>query len=163
MKIKAALLIASDRISAGLAEDRSGREGRVALQSFADVVETVVVPDDYAQIRSRLLQWCESGIDLILTIGGTGLSPRDVTPEATRSVIDREAPGLSMALLFNGLISTPRAMLSRAVAGVRGGSLIINLPGSPSAVRGSIEYLKQVLPHALDVIRGVTHQDHADT
>jgi len=160
VKIRAALLIVSDRISAGMAEDSSGTEASAALQPLAEVVETSVVPDDYAQIRSRLLQWSEAGIEVVFTIGGTGLSPRDVTPEATRSVIERELPGLSFALLFNGLLSTPMAVLSRAVAGVRGGSLIINLPGSPSAVRGSIEYLRDVLPHAVEVIQGGGRQEH---
>lgn len=163
MKINAAVLIASDRISAGLKQDESGQEAKAALLSFAEVVETSVVPDDYDQIRSRLIEWCDRDIDLIFTIGGTGLSPRDVTPEATRSVIDREAPGLSMALLVNGLSSTRRAMLSRAVAGVRGRSLIINLPGSPAAVRESIEFLKDVLPHAIELIHGVGRENHADT
>ena len=127
------------------------------------VREIIVVPDDYAQIRSRLIEWCDREVDLIFTIGGTGLSPRDVTPEATRSVIEREAPGLSCALLLNGLIETPRAMLSRAVAGVRGRTLIINLPGSPSAVRGAIAYLKDVLPHAIEVMQGQGREDHTAT
>jgi len=160
MKIAVALLIVSDRVCAGVMEDRSGPEAEDALRSFADVVDKGCVPDDYAEIRSRLIGWCERGIDVILTIGGTGLSPRDVTPEATRSVIEREVPALSWALLFNGLISTPRAALSRALAGVRGRTLIINLPGSPSAVRSSIEYLQGILPHAVSVIRGAGREEH---
>ena len=160
MKIRAALLIVSDRISAGLKADRSGEEASAALQTFAEVVEKSVVADEYAEIRRRLLEWCDGGIDLIFTIGGTGFSPRDVTPEATRSVIEREASGVSLGLLFHGLSHTPRAMLSRAVAGIRGRSLIINLPGSPSAVRESIEYLEGILPHALEMMAGRPHDDN---
>ncbi len=160
MAIRAAVLVVSDRISAGLMEDRSGEEAAAALKAFAEVAHKDVVADDYAEIRRCLINWCEDGMDLILTIGGTGLSPRDVTPEATRSLVEREAPGLAWALLFNGLLSTPRAMLSRAVVGVRSRTLIINLPGSPSAVRESIEYLQDVLPHAIEIIRGEGRESH---
>jgi molybdenum cofactor synthesis domain-containing protein len=160
MRIRAAVLIVSDRIAEGLKEDRSGQEAVAALRPFADVVETDTVSDSYTDIRDRLLDWCQRDIDVVFTIGGTGLSPRDVTPEATRSVIEREATGLSTGLLLNGMIGTPRAMLSRAVAGVRGRTLVVNLPGSPAAVRGSIDYLKKVLPHAAEVLRGRGQEEH---
>ena len=160
MQIRAAVLVVSDRISAGVKEDQSGEQAVAELKGFADVAGKDVVPDDYAEIRRRMLKWCEEGMDLVFTIGGTGLSPRDVTPEATRSILEREVPGLISALLLNGLLSTPRAMLSRAVAGVRGRTLIINLPGSPSAVQGSIEYLQAVLPHAIETIRGEGRESH---
>lgn len=155
MTIKAGVLVVSDRVSRGEKEDRSGEAAVEALQEFCNVVCQDVVPDDYAEIRSLLIQWCENDVDVIITSGGTGFSPRDITPEATRSVIEREARGIASSLLFNGLIDTPKAMLSRAVAGVRGEVLIINMPGSPSAVRSGIEYLKDVLPHAVEVIKGV--------
>ncbi len=155
MTIKAGVLVVSDRVSRGEEQDKSGEAAVEALQDFCDVVCQEVVSDDYAEIRTQLLELCAGEVDVIITSGGTGLSPRDVTPEATRSVIEREAPGIAYSLLFNGLIDTPRAMLSRAVSGVRGQTLIINLPGSPSAVRHGIEYLQDVLPHAVEVIKGV--------
>lgn len=158
MRIKAAVLVASDRVSAGLSDDRSGPAAMAALAPVADVVETAVVPDECDSIRDRLIGWCEAGVDVIFTLGGTGLGPRDVTPEATRSVIEREAPALTVALMMNGLADTPRAMLSRAVAGQRGHTLIINLPGSPSAVTSSIEYVRDILPHAVEMARGGDHE-----
>jgi len=161
MEIRTALLVVSDSVSAGLEEDRSGEQAAAALEAFARVEARDVVADDYAEIRRRLLEWCDGGMELVFTIGGTGLGPRDVTPEATRSVVEREVPGLTSALLLNGLLSTPRAMLSRGVAGVRGRTLIINLPGSPGAVRESIEYLGGVLPHAIEMIRGGGWESHA--
>ena len=154
MKISSAILVASDRSAAGEREDASGPAARETLQHWTDVREKVIVPDDYAEIRAQLIQWCREGVDLIFTLGGTGLSPRDVTPEATRSVIDKEIPAITQALLIDGLQQTPKAMLSRAVAGIRGHTLIINLPGSPRAVTGGIEYLKETLPHAIEVLRG---------
>ena len=158
-RFRAAILVVSDRASAGRMEDRSGPQAAAMLEPLAGACQTAIVPDDAAQIRSRLLAWCEEGVDVILTLGGTGLSPRDVTPEATRSVIERELPALPLALMVKGLAATPRAMLSRAVAGVRGRSLIVNLPGSPSAVRESVEYLRDVLPHAVEMIHGGGHPE----
>jgi molybdenum cofactor synthesis domain-containing protein len=154
MKISSAILVCSDRSSAGRREDASGPAAREVLESWTDVHEKVIVPDDYAEIRAQLIEWCRGGVDLIFTLGGTGLSPRDVTPEATRSVIEKEVPAINQALLINGLKQTPKAMLSRAVAGIRGQTLIVNLPGSPRAVTGGIEYLKETLPHAIEVLRG---------
>lgn len=148
----------SDRVSAGEMEDVSGKEAVAALRGVAEVVESAVVPDDVERIRGRLAEWCDGRVDVIFTVGGTGFSPRDVTPEATRSVIERECPALVTALVTNGLGSTPRAMLSRAVAGLCGRTLIVNLPGSVSAVRESIAYLEGVLPHAVEMMGGGGHE-----
>jgi len=156
-KIKACVLVVSDRVSRGEAEDRSGREAVALLDPVADVAETAVVADEQEAIRDRLIVWCDQKIDVILTVGGTGLSPRDVTPEATRAAIEREVPAIAAAMLSQGLRSTPRAMLSRAVAGQRGRTLIVNLPGSPSAVREYVEFLRDVLPHAVRMMRGGDH------
>ncbi len=124
-----------------------------------DVVEMTVVPDERDQIREILIAWCdEKKLDVILTLGGTGLGPRDVTPEATRDVLERELPALITALLVEGLVSTKRAVLSRAVAGARGHTLIVNLPGSPKAVRQYITYLLDVLPHAAKMLDGGNHE-----
>ena len=162
MEIRAALLITSDRIARCENEDVSGVVAWEILSSIAGVIEKKVVPDEPGGIRDALLQWCERGIDLIVTIGGTGLGPRDVTADVTRSVIEKEARGISNALLVKGLASTPRAMLSSAAAGVRGRTLIINLPGSKLAARELLEYLSDVIPHALEMIRGGGHPGAED-
>ncbi|MCD6416873.1 MAG: MogA/MoaB family molybdenum cofactor biosynthesis protein [Planctomycetes bacterium] len=154
MTTRAAVLVTSDRIHRGEEIDRSGAAAAEALAGAAEVIEVRVVPDEAHLIKAALVEWSDCGIDLILTVGGTGLSPRDVTPEATRQVIEREATGIGAGLLARGLESTPRAMLSCGTAGVRGKTLIVNLPGSASAVRELVPYLLQILPHALDVIRG---------
>jgi gephyrin len=154
MKIKAAILVVSDRVSRGVEQDRSGRAAAEALSDIADVNEMLVVPDDFDRIAKALRDWSDSGTDLILTVGGTSLGPRDVTPEATRSVLDREAPGISTALLVRGIECAPRAMLSRGTAGMRGRTLIVNLPGSPHLVRDYMRFLQAVVPQALEVISG---------
>ncbi len=158
---RAAVLVTSDRIHAGREEDRSGRAAADILEELADVIEVRVVPDERALIAEALAGWSDEGVDFVLTVGGTGLSPRDVTPEATLDVVDRRAPGISTALLMHGLSTTPKAMLSRAVAGVRGQTLIVNLPGSTSAVCELVPYLLEALPHALEVVRGVP-EDYED-
>ena len=156
---RCAVLVASDRVAAGEMEDRSGAEAAEALGAFAEVAATAAVPDERGAIASQLEKWCDEGIDVIITVGGTGFSPRDVTPEATRDVIDREAGGLTAALLAEGLKSTPRAALSRAVAGLRGRTLIVNLPGSLSAVRESMPLLRELLPHAVKMTAGGGHEE----
>jgi molybdenum cofactor synthesis domain-containing protein len=157
MMPKIVLLVVSDRVSSGKMADESGPAAAEALGAAGHIIGTEIVPDKLPAIRDCLVQWCQRGADVILTLGGTGFSPADVTPEATRAVIDREAPGLMTALTLKGLSHTPRAALSRAVAGMRGGTLIINLPGSPKAVGESVEFLRELLPHALEMMEGKGH------
>jgi len=158
-KIQIGILVLSDRASAGVYEDESGPEAIEALKGVGDVAEKEVIPDDSSRIREILIDWSDKRrLDVIFTLGGTGFSARDVTPEATRLVLDRETPGITTALLLNGLEKTKRAMLSRAASGLRGHTLIVNLPGKPSAVRESIEYLRDVLPHAVGMAHGGDHE-----
>ena len=121
-----------------------------------------IVPDEKELISERLRDWCDGGeVDLVLTTGGTGLGPRDVTPEATRAVIELEVPGMAEAMRIQALENTPLAMLSRSVAGVRAGCLIINLPGNPAGVRETLDVAVPAIPHALEMIRGWrTHPVH---
>lgn len=150
------ILTISDRGSRGEREDESGRVVRELLGALdANVVKYEVVPDEGDIISAKLVDWVDKeGIDLILTTGGTGPSRRDVTPEATLAVLERMAPGFVEAMRAESLKKTAMAMLSRAVAGIRGRSLIINLPGSPRAVRECLEVILPVLPHAIEVLRG---------
>ena len=114
-----------------------------------------IVPDEIELISAKLREWCDSGdVDLILTTGGTGLGPRDVTPEATRAILNFEVPGISEAIRIGTLKNTPLAMLSRSVAGVRSGCLIVNLPGSPKGVRECLEVALPAIPHALEMNKG---------
>jgi molybdopterin adenylyltransferase len=154
--LRAGILTVSDRSSQGLRPDASGPELETLLRSRGiDVAWTAVVPDDRADIGKMLVLWTDEHLaDLILTTGGTGLSPRDVTPEATMAVVERLVPGMAEAMRFASMQKTPHAMISRAVAGVRGRTLIINLPGSP---KGAVENLEAVLPalnHAIAKIQG---------
>lgn len=150
------ILTISDKGSRGEREDRSGeviKEMFAALD--ARLVKYDIVPDEKEVISQRLIQWAdEEGIEVIVTTGGTGLSPRDVTPEATLAVVERIVPGLAEAMRAEGLKKTPMAMLSRGVAGIRGGSLIVNLPGSPKAVREGLEVILPILSHAMEVVKG---------
>ena len=150
------ILTISDKGSRGEREDESGKAICELLAALdARLVKYDIVPDEQEVISGRLVEWADKeGIDLIITTGGTGLSPRDVTPEATLVVLDRMAPGFAEAMRAESLKKTPTAMLSRAVAGIRGGSLIINLPGSPRAVRECLEVILPALPHAIEVLRG---------
>jgi molybdenum cofactor synthesis domain-containing protein len=159
--MKTAILTTSDRSSAGETEDKSGPliAQMIGERTTWEIVRQEIVPDDQQTIARTLLQWCEEKINLILTTGGTGFAPRDVTPEATRQVIEREAPGIAEALRAESLKITRHAMLSRAVAGIRGRTLIINLPGSPKAVKESLDILLPVLPHALALLTDAPHTE----
>ncbi|MGD2136021.1 MAG: MogA/MoaB family molybdenum cofactor biosynthesis protein, partial [Gemmatimonadales bacterium] len=141
--IRVAVLTVSDGVAAGKRKDRSGKAIQVWVEERGwEVVERAVVPDESDLIAGRLVRWAdEDVVDLILTTGGTGLAPRDVTPEATRAVLEREAPGIAEAIRAEGRAATPRAGLARGVAGVRGGALIVNLPGSPSGVGDGLRVL----------------------
>jgi molybdopterin adenylyltransferase len=152
----AGILTISDKGSRGEREDLSGPEIREILDSLPARVEAYeVVPDEEGIIAETLADYADrKRLNLILTTGGTGLSPRDVTPEATRKILDKEVPGLAEAMRAEGIRNTPFAMLSRGVAGIRGCSLIINLPGSPRAVRENLKVILPVLKHALEKVQG---------
>jgi len=154
--LRAGILTVSDRSSQGLRDDEAGPLLAETVRSHGMTVAcTAVVPDEAIEIQEILVLWADDDrADLILTTGGTGLSPRDVTPEATVTVVDRLVPGMSEAMRSASMLKTPHAMISRAVAGVRGNALIINLPGSP---KGAVENLEAVLPaveHAIAKIQG---------
>ncbi|MDY7019429.1 MAG: molybdopterin adenylyltransferase [Chloroflexota bacterium] len=150
------ILTVSDKGSRGEREDRSGQAIREILSGMgAAIINYDVIPDEKEIIAKKLARWADEGnADVIFTTGGTGLSPRDVTPEATLVVVDRIAPGFAEAMRLESLKKTPMAMLSRAVAGTRGKCLIINLPGSPRAVRECLEAILPVLPHAVETLKG---------
>ncbi len=150
------ILTISDRGSKGERVDLSGQEIEKILADFpAQLVAYEIIPDEEETISDKLKEYADQKkMDLIVTTGGTGLSPRDVTPEATRRVLNKEVPGLAEAMRWAGMKITPLAMLSRAVVGIRGRSLIINLPGSPKAVRENLTVLLPVLKHALEKIQG---------
>jgi molybdopterin adenylyltransferase len=152
-----AVVTISDACSRGEREDTSGAALRELLATVADVVESRVIPDDRARIEATLRELAHAGRDLVLTTGGTGLGPRDVTPEATLAVVERLVPGLAEAMRQESLKQTPHAMLSRGIAGVRGRTLIVNMPGSPKAVRECFEVIAPVLTHAIHIMAGGGH------
>lgn len=154
--IRAAIITLSDKGAAGMRDDESGRVIREMMTAVnAQIVHYEILPDEKDRIAQALLTLADSGgIDLILTTGGTGVAPRDVTPEATRAVIERELPGMAEAMRAESLKKTPHAMISRALAGIRGRTLIVNLPGSPRAVRENLAAIIDALPHALEKIQG---------
>lgn len=154
--ITAAIITLSDKGSRGEREDLGGPLIREMLKTIdIDVTHYEIIPDEKELIKEKLIEYSKS-VDLIITTGGTGLSPRDVAPDATLEVIDKEIPGIAEAMRLAGLKKTSRAMLSRAVAGVRGRTLIINLPGSPKAVKEGLEAIMDVIPHAIEKIKGST-------
>jgi molybdenum cofactor synthesis domain-containing protein len=160
--VRLAVLTISD---AGARGDRADTSGD-AIVAWGEshghsIVMRDLVADEPADIVARLVSWCDGGeVDLVLTTGGTGLSPRDITPEATRSVIEREAPGIAERIRVTSLESFPRAALSRGIAGVRARSLVVNLPGSPGGVHDGLAALDPIVQHAVEILRGGT-SDHA--
>lgn len=155
-RIRAIVITVSDRCSRGEAEDVSGRIlADLLTETGAEILEKLVISDDPENLAETLKTRSEEA-NLIITTGGTGLGPRDNTPEATRQVIEREAPGLAEAMRYKTLENTPFAMLSRGVCGIRGTCLIINLPGSPKGVAECFEVIKPILKHAIEQIQGKT-------
>ena len=154
--IRAAIITLSDKGSKGEREDESGKVIREMITAVgADVRHYEILPDERPLIAAALARLSDSGsIDLIVTTGGTGVAPRDVTPEATRDVMDRELPGMAEAMRAESLKKTAHAMLSRAVAGIRKRTLIVNLPGSPRAVRENLAVILPALSHAVEKIKG---------
>ena len=160
------ILTVSDKGWRGQRDDESGKAISDSLSLLdSRVVKYEVIPDEVDIIASKLAQWAdEDSVDIILTTGGTGLGPRDVTPEATLSIVDRVVPGFTEAMRAKTFTTTPFAILSRAVAGVRRKCLIINLPGSPKAVRECLKVILPVIPHAVEIIKGeVTEHKAPDT
>ncbi|HLF28157.1 MAG TPA: MogA/MoaB family molybdenum cofactor biosynthesis protein [Anaerolineae bacterium] len=154
--IQVAILTVSDRSARGERPDAGGP----VIEQFVretwgwPIAQTAIIPDDASAIGSTLVEWCDvAQVNLIFTTGGTGFAPRDVTPEATRAILDREAPGLAEAMRAASLRVTPHAMLSRAVCGMRGRTLIVNLPGSPKACLENLATIAPALPHALQLLR----------
>jgi len=156
MDIRTAIITLSDKGSAGEREDESGKIIREMIADIgASAVHYEILPDEKSKIIETLTRLSDSGnVDLILTTGGTGVAPRDVTPEATLAVIDRQLPGMAEAMRAESLKKTPRAMISRAVVGIRKQTLIANLPGSPRAVRENLAVILPALPHAIEKIKG---------
>lgn len=149
------ILTLSDKGARGERVDESGRVLREMVQGLGEVVQARVIPDETELIVRTLVEWTDRDkLDLILTTGGTGLAPRDVTPEATRRVIDREVAGMAEAMRLASLAKTPHAMLSRALVGIRRQTLIVNLPGSPRGARENLEVLLPAIPHALAKLKG---------
>jgi molybdenum cofactor synthesis domain len=156
MPFSAAILTVSDKAAAGQREDTSGAAIRELLGSIGiEVVRYEIVADEQDVVSARLLEWADDSVaQLIVTTGGTGLGPRDVTPEATKAVLEYEVPGIAEAMRAEGLRHTPMSMISRALAGVRNRVLIINLPGSPKGVRENLAVVLPVLQHALELLAG---------
>ena len=162
MTIRAAVLTVSDKGARGERVDTAGPAVQAVLAGIgAEFVQTAVVADEREAIAAQLREWADGGgIDLIVTTGGTGLAPRDVTPEATLDIADRQAPGIAEVMRETGRRSTPLAALSRSVAVTRGRTLILNLPGSERGARESLEAVLHLLPHAVELLRGDAGEEH---
>jgi len=162
--MKAAVVTVSDGVQAGTRDDASGDLLVSLLEEEGGFeIDRVVVPDEGSEIERALASLADAGALLILTTGGTGFAPRDVTPEATRRVIDRDAPGISEAIRADALSRTPHALLSRGVAGLRGPTLVVNLPGSPGGCRDGFAVLRAALRHGLELASGKTATGHRQT
>ncbi len=154
--MKLAIITSSDKGYAGQREDESGKViCEIAKKYGYEIVDQVILPDDIEMLSNKMKELSDKEIaDLILTTGGTGFSVRDITPEATRLIIEREVPGICEAMRYSSLQITKRAMLSRAVAGIRKNTLIVNLPGSPKAVRENLEFVIEDLKHGIEILKG---------
>ncbi len=157
--MRVALVTVSDSAARGAREDRSGPALREQCQKLGwQVISSHVVPDEVSSLQARLIELIDAAlVDVVLTTGGTGIGPRDTTPEATLGVCDKVIPGLGELMREKGRQATPRAVLSRAIAGVRGRALIVNLPGSPKGAVESLAAIADLIPHALEVLRGARH------
>jgi molybdenum cofactor synthesis domain-containing protein len=159
MKYKAAIITVSDRGAKGEREDRSGPYIKSMIEDLYEVEEMIIVPDEEETISKTIERLVdENKIDLVITTGGTGVSPRDVTPEATKKVIEKEIPGFSEIMRIESYKITPHGIISRGVCGIRGKSVIINLPGSPNAATQCLSYVLPALPHALSKVKGSTEE-----
>ncbi len=156
MALKAAVITVSDRGFRGEREDLSGPVAERVLKERlkVQVILKQIVPDEVELIKEAILKACDLGVDLVVTCGGTGVSPRDVTPEATRELLDKELPGFSEAMRMEGFKKTPHAIISRGICGFRRNTLIINLPGSPKAVEEGLEVIIRAIPHAIEKAKG---------
>jgi molybdopterin adenylyltransferase len=154
--IRAGIITVSDRSSQGIREDLSGPAIAAILASVpAEIVQTIIVPDEKDRIKDAIKQFADKDkLDLIITTGGTGVSPRDVTPDATLEIIDKQISGMAEAMRYQSMKITPFAMISRAVAGIRGNSLIINLPGSPKAAKENLDVILPAIKHTIEKIQG---------
>lgn len=159
MKLRIGVLTISDRVSRGVMEDSGGAAVQAGLESDWEVAQQDVVPDDVERITATLRAWADGDrLDVIFTTGGTGLGPRDVTPEATMQVVARLVPGMAEAMRSVGRGHTPSAMLSRAVVGLRGSTLIVNLPGSPQGAAEGVAAVAPILEHAIATVHGGRHE-----
>jgi len=156
--VKIAIVTVSDSCFRGEREDESGKLIQQMVDSLGEVVEYKIVPDEKEALRSCLLYLIEvKKVDLVLTTGGTGISPRDITPDVTEEVIDRKIPGFGELMRIKTFSSSPTSVLSRSIAGLKGKALVVNLPGSPKGVRECLEILLPLFPHAFEMIRGLPH------